>query len=156
MGKQGVEYLFRLVKSIFTLVFQQTLLFLSICDIPLYVHERQLSYCVDSSNHLAKPLGEHGLGQTPLFSQSSTLPLIKVPTHDVLPLLEQAHLLELAEERNVPQDEVVDTPSDELFVRHEVGEGVAVLADSYETRSRKDHHACVVSWRVGHLFVHVA
>lgn len=82
----------------------------------LDVHKWECSHIVDERDDGWVALGKDGLGKMQRVSQLLTLTCIGIPLHDVLPLLEDLHGMELLKKGQVTKDVFVDAISDELLI----------------------------------------
>jgi hypothetical protein len=86
--------------------------------------------------------------------QLLALPRVCIPFHDVLPLLEHLHRVELLKERQILQHEVVHTVSDEFLIRNDIRDLALLPANINEAVLAEDHDTCMVIWGILHFLVH--
>ena len=82
------------------------------------------------------------------------LPRVRIPFHDVLPLLEHLHSVELLKERQILQHEVVHTVSDEFLIRNDIRDLALLFANINKTVLAEDHDTRMVIWGILHLLIH--
>ena len=109
---------------------------------------------IKHGDYLLKPLRVNRLGNMQSICQLLAFPRVSIPFHDVLPLLEHLHCVELLKERQILQHEVVDTVSDEFLIRNDIRDLTLLPANINEAVLAEDHDTRMVIWGILHFLVH--
>ncbi len=91
-----------------------------------------------------------------ILSKLSPFTTVQIPSHDVLPLLEDTHGLEFLEEGDVLEDVTIDSVLDELFIWNEIWGLISLLADGYKSLFAKYNDSSMILRGMFHFLVHVA